>query len=435
MKKNILSLLLFLSISCVVNATNANKSIQENNPEFDIVSYFCASSNYVINAKSHITDTGPQDYKWKLYETSIQGSTSLDDVINVGQAQGGNSSAIFLVSPQKFYFISHRVKKEANGTFEETRMAVPQYFQGITTFTLEDFVSMERAVFCDKDEIFLNLVGSQGEGFYKISIERRFAGVGIVGNFTDYQEIDWFPPYTVSVLLNDEFTTAQFPNYFAPNYEYKITFSLTDGTSCGSTSLQKIFKIIADCSACEEATPPKNLQVNGNTLSWDPVIGATSYVVFSPSQSEIACSCKGITMHAPIQVFTNSYTVLPELAKKCFLWKVQAICNYGASGITSEETMCYGGFQVEKERINTVSISPNPTKGIMNFEIDALQTTEVAITIYNFSGHKITSFIQSVAEKKQNTFTYNKTNRLSKGIYFIHFKTGTQTIIKKIIIN
>lgn len=435
MKKQVFSLVLFLILNFIGNSSNTNNSIQINDPEFDIVGYNCSNNNYLLTVISHIVDNGPQDYKWTLYETTVQGSTSLDDVVASSQYQSGNSNAIFIVDSQKYYFISHSVKKEANGVFEETRMAVPQYFQGITQFTLEDYVGMERAIFCDKDEIFLNPLGSQGEGFYKISIERRFVGIGIVGVFSDYQEIDWFPPYTISVLLNDEFTNAQFPDYFIPNYEYRITFSLSDGTTCGNTSLQKIFKIITDCSTCEEATPPKNLQANGNVLSWDPVIGATSYLVFSPAQSEVSCSCKGITMHSPVQIFTNSYTIPPSLSTKCFLWKVQAICNNGTSATTSEETLCYGGSELEKEKLNTISIAPNPTKGIVNFTINTLETTEVTIVIYNFSGHKITSFTQQVIPKRENTFIWNGTSKLVKGIYFAHFKTGKQTIVKKIIVD
>ncbi|MBC8754113.1 T9SS type A sorting domain-containing protein [Kordia sp. YSTF-M3] len=378
---------------------------------------------------------GPQDYKWNLYETSIQGSISLDDVIATSQTQAGNSNAIFVVDPEKYYFISHNVRKEANGTYEETRMAVPQYFQGITQFTLEDYVGMERAVFCDKDKIFFNPLGSQGEGQYLISIERRIVAPGIVGTFSNYQELDWFPPYTVSVNLNDVFTTSQYPNYFVPNYEYKITFTLTDGSTCATTSLEKIFKVIANCSSCEDATPPKNLEVNGNVLSWDPVIGATSYIVFSPSQSEVSCSCKGITMHSPVQVFTNSYTVHPSLVTECFLWKVQAICNNGTSATTSEETLCYGASELKKEKLSTISISPNPTKGILKFAINTLETTDVTIVIYNFSGHKVTSFTQALAKERQNAFTWNGTDKLVKGIYFVHFKTGKETIVKKIIVD
>jgi len=227
MKKKTFFLILFLVICGICRPSTIDSSFIQNDPEFDIVSYECAGNNYGLAAISHIADNGPQDYKWTLFETSVQGSTSLDDVIGSGQNQGGHSNAIFLVNPEKYYFISHSVKKVANGPFEETRMAVPQYFQGITTFKLEDYVGMERAVFCDKDEILFNPLGSQGEGIYTISIERRLIGTGgFIGNFSDYQEIEWLPPYTVSVNLNDTFTNAQFPNYFIPNYEYRILFYL-----------------------------------------------------------------------------------------------------------------------------------------------------------------------------------------------------------------
>ncbi len=126
-----------------------------------------------------------------------------------------------------------------------------------------------------------------------------------------------------------------------------------------------------------EITAPTNLQVNGTTLTWDPVPGATSYIVLSPGGNEpqLDCDCDkgtGISL-APVTVNTNSYTLPASLSDKCFVWQVIAICKSGEKSPISKQA-CYTPKEEKCEvtaptnlQVSGTTLTWNPVPGATSY--------------------------------------------------------------------
>ncbi len=85
-----------------------------------------------------------------------------------------------------------------------------------------------------------------------------------------------------------------------------------------------------------------------------------------------------------------------------------------------------------KESITTlaVNIYPNPSSGIINIDFGTV-TNNVKVSITNTIGNVVSEF---VFNNNQSQYAIN-TNNFSKGIYFMHIKSGDRTAIKRIVIN
>lgn len=181
-----------------------------------------------------------------------------------------------------------------------------------------------------------------------------------------------------------------------------------------------------------ETTTPTNLQVSGNTLTWNPVPGAIAYIVSSPGGGVkiIDCGCdkyNGISI-APVTVNTNSYNLPSSLKERCFVWQVTAICKSEKKSPISIQA-CYNG-----PKKGTISIYPNPNKGNMTIKIDTDSNANTALNIYKFDGTLIKTIDNLKPKNGHLDFNLNLQSRLNTGIYFFVFNIGENTISKKVII-
>ncbi len=215
---------------------------------------------------------------------------------------------------------------------------------------------------------------------------------------------------------------------------YTITVVSTDsfGHTCTYT-----YTFIYDCTPDCDVTAPINLHIGGiigTTLFWDPVPGAVGYIVSSPSTAKW-CHCKNQVSIVPIET-NQALLALPQsLVNKCFAWQVTAICADGTLSPTST-SLCYSGGGIDvvvKEALKKVSITPNPTKGEMTFNIDTNIDTEVTILVHDTYGTLIKTFVKRVNSDKTNSFSWDG-SRLRKGIYFVNFTTKEETIHKQVIV-
>lgn len=87
---------------------------------------------------------------------------------------------------------------------------------------------------------------------------------------------------------------------------------------------------------------------------------------------------------------------------------------------------------VESESKDLVfSVYPNPVAEVVNLSINSIDAIKAEITISNVLGEKILSETLNL-RKGSNTHTINSSN-LSRGVYFIHFQLGDQTVVERLI--
>ena len=82
--------------------------------------------------------------------------------------------------------------------------------------------------------------------------------------------------------------------------------------------------------------------------------------------------------------------------------------------------------------ISMTSIYPNPTNGILNFEIESAVPQNVAISIYSIFGQKLVEVYQGRIISGKTDFTYN-IESLSSGVYLIRTESGANSTIRKFI--
>ncbi len=195
-----------------------------------------------------------------------------------------------------------------------------------------------------------------------------------------------------------------------------------------------------DCNPVCDLPAPINVHVHylssGTLLHWNPVSGATGYIISASKVWNKSCSCRYPISIAPI-VTTNSYAWLPSTLN-CFMVHVTAVCANGSKSPDSDD-VCVGGRRIPRldtstaKQLREVSITPNPTKGEMTFSITANVDTEVKVEMLDTYGTLIKSFVQKVISDKASTISWDGSN-LKKGIYFVNFSTKEETIHKQVIV-
>jgi hypothetical protein len=215
------------------------------------------------------------------------------------------------------------------------------------------------------------------------------------------------------------------------------TISVTATQVDGENECVYTAEFIYPCDdKCDGLTAPTNLQVVGTTLTWDPVPGATSYIVTSPAGNEpqIFCECINQVSIVPLTTTTNSVVLPAGLENACFVWRVQAVCPDGTTSPNSSQ-MCYGTvIRKDVETFEEVILSPNPSSGDVNISIASAKGGRAVVEIYNFYGSIIDRMTVDITAHEMKSIYWNKRGRLSKGIYLVTITIGDETVRKKLII-
>ncbi len=188
--------------------------------------------------------------------------------------------------------------------------------------------------------------------------------------------------------------------------------------------------------------PAPNVHVyeyaEGTLLYWSPVPGATGYVVSPSITWNRSCNCRYPISIPPIETRFN-YVWLPS-GLSCYSVRVTAVCANGSFSPYSEDICIGGGIKGHPKVVDSaskqfkeVSVTPNPTKGEMTFNIDTNIDTEVTILVHDTYGTLIKTFVKRVNSDKTNSFSWDG-SRLRKGIYFVNFTTKEETIYKQVIV-
>jgi hypothetical protein len=186
---------------------------------------------------------------------------------------------------------------------------------------------------------------------------------------------------------------------------------------------------------CDGLTAPTNLQVVGTTLTWDPVPGATSYIVTSPAGNEpqIFCDCRFPVSIVPLTTNTNSVVLPAGLEDACFVWRVQAVCPDGTTSPHSSQ-MCYGTEVIKDPVIKSVTLSPNPSSGDVNISLTSAKGGRAVVEIHSLYGTAVDRMTVDLTAHETKSIFWNKRGVLSKGIYLVTIKIGDETVRKKLIV-
>ncbi|EDP97086.1 zinc-dependent metalloprotease family protein [Kordia algicida OT-1] len=189
---------------------------------------------------------------------------------------------------------------------------------------------------------------------------------------------------------------------------------------------------------CSETVAPTNVQVSGSTISWDPVPGATGYIVEPARVWPSDCRCD-----YPVSITTRETTetsINISLGKlRCSAVVVRAICGEGVTSQPSE-IVCIGGERLASEPhepvkpIDDAQVAPNPNNGEMTFKVTTSETLPVNIEVRSFNGILIYNTTIEARANTTQSVHWNGTAKLSDGIYFVSFKTDKDIITKKVIV-
>jgi serine protease AprX len=80
-----------------------------------------------------------------------------------------------------------------------------------------------------------------------------------------------------------------------------------------------------------------------------------------------------------------------------------------------------------------INISPNPFSETTAIEISLSQSSEMKIELFDLQGRKIRTIADENFAEGKNEINLNKES-LAAGIYFLQFKTQTETITKKLVV-
>ncbi len=285
----------------------------------------------------------------------------------------------------------------------------------------------EQVEFCVGEDVFLDASESLDTGSYFMSLWRFENSTGdyswIIG--TDWINGDLNTPINITQTFVD--LTGN-PDLFDPGRTYAVKFSIID-PDCGQVWLQQDFRIIDCCTV----GAPTNVQSFGTTLTWDPVPGATAYLVEAAPSWPMNCSCTFPVSIVPITTLSTQVTI-PIGPNNCTAVQVRALCADGSTSLPSDTVCVRPGFNMINSP-TSISISPNPNQGRMHIKVDTSPDVEkLSFVVYSLRGNLIDSFTSLKTDLGVVDFDLDLSSRLKQGVYFFVFQVGTETITKQVIV-
>lgn len=89
--------------------------------------------------------------------------------------------------------------------------------------------------------------------------------------------------------------------------------------------------------------------------------------------------------------------------------------------------------RIENEKLLTdVSIFPNPITDKLNLTYNVRKNTTVSIKVMDVLGNDVITLLSQRVEAGEQKNTFQISNRLSSGFYFVRMIVGTESVIKRI---
>lgn len=151
------------------------------------------------------------------------------------------------------------------------------------------------------------------------------------------------------------------------------------------------------------------------------------------SGAVLSCSATAPVVSGTVKPFENLYNLNGLSADGVWTLKVLDV-GPGDGGTINAVSLNF--CKVEQSALGTIdnvfnqlSIYPNPTKGLLNINLNTLLEGETVYSIYDIQGRKI---MQKFSNNTNETLNIEK---FAKGVYMLSIENGNNKITKKIVLN
>lgn len=371
------------------------------------------------------------NYQWLQNGTPISGAT---DSVFLASSSGAYS---LIVSGGQFCFKNAApkpvtVKPLPNATFSAT---------GPTTICAGSSVTLTAPSISGYTYSWLKDGVSAGSGNSKVfksqglySVIAKLNGcldttdfpIQIVVNPLPVASITSITPYTF--CMGDSCQLLATPNGIGFQYDWRMGTNLVATTVLPSlfAKLQGTFKVmIKDNNGCQSKVSTSSVKTKINPIPIPIISSNTSIIPLNGNVKLNASPTSGVTWQ-----WYKDGILIPGATTKQFIATVAgnytvAISKLGCTGISSNYSLTQSNFKEEQTQITTTNSElilkayPNPTKGLLNLSIEALDFQEATIQIMNQIGSLV---YQSYM--KSNYLQLNL-DALSNGVYFVRFSNAS----------
>jgi uncharacterized repeat protein (TIGR01451 family) len=240
-------------------------------------------ANDVFNVTATSTFTGTANHQWSLMQASSCGSTSdVGTGITIGAVQTTPNALFSITNFNLCYYIKHRIFSTTGCVFDttyKTAVNLPTSSLFLTS-NLEDSNGVVKDNFCVGENVYLDGTASTGETQYTIQIFRKPAGS--ISSFAPYVTFTAFTGSAGIINLTQLLLGLSTPRYFEPQYEYSVTFTISNpGTCTASKSTKLPFKIYC-CDGYINANFQLSVVPTVGSYTLSPVI-FNSYAAANPT--------------------------------------------------------------------------------------------------------------------------------------------------------
>jgi subtilisin-like proprotein convertase family protein len=151
------------------------------------------------------------------------------------------------------------------------------------------------------------------------------------------------------------------------------------------------------------------------------------------SGAVLSCSATAPVVSGTVKPFENLYNLNGLSADGVWTLKVLDV-GPGDGGTINAVSLNF--CKVEQSALGTIdnvfnqlSIYPNPTKGLLNINLNTLLEGETVYSIYDIQGRKI------MQKSSNNTNETLNIEKFAKGVYMLSIENGNNKITKKIVLN
>lgn len=232
-----------------------------------------------------------------------------------------------------------------------------------------------------------------------------------------------------------------------PTYGYNcIRFKHKVVNECGFSACQSQSMCRYSCTtggppASCELSSAQNLSYTNSTFSWDPVPGASAYIIEILPNSGPCCLI-GMVNPTPIIIPTTTASHYQPMNLNCMQWRIKALCENGSSvysdwqcnsfngppGKTVFRQQITGQTNIDVQNNIAVKLFPNPAKGAVTIDIETITDVAYTISIFDITGKLVKTMDPGKTENRKATVKCN-TEQLSKGSYLVKIVTSDNHII------